>query len=332
MIDQVYVGDVMDFAAQLPPQSVQTIVTSPPYFGLRSYLASDHPDKAREIGAEPTPQEYVARLVTVFRALWPALKDDGTLWLNLGSSYNTQRAGNKTPSGFSQTRPSRISGNGDQETVDVGGGLLPGFKPKDDLMIPYRAAIALQEDGWYVRSTIVWAKPNPMPESVTDRPTRSHEYIFLLSKQPRYYYDAASIAEPAGPFKPCGPNSRADNDRDPMHGTRKQDALNLRTYAGFNERWAERPTTTRNKRDVWTIPTTPYPDAHYATFPPELIRPCILAGSRPGDVVCDPFGGSGTTPLVAVQERRRWVACDLDERAVGWTARRLAGAQVRLGA
>lgn len=332
-LDTVHIGDARELASHLAPQSIQTIVTSPPYFGLRQYLSPDHPDKAREMGGEATPDEFVAALVGLFAALRPALRDDGTLWVNLGDSYcSTDKWGGG-------------GGNTGKHTLDPAGG-VPSWavrarrepyadtKPKDLIGIPWMVAFALRADGWYLRNDIVWAKPNPMPESVTDRPTRAHEYLFLLSKSPRYHYDAAAIAEP------CVAGDRGstytDGKTGTVHATRgqgprtdKKAASGLRTYAGFNERWDATPTETRNKRDVWTVPTQPYPDAHFATFPPDLIRPCIRAGCPVGGVVLDPFVGSGTTAMVAVEEGRRWLGFDLDERAVGWTAARLQALPVR---
>jgi DNA modification methylase len=287
-------GDALEVLRGLPSGSVRCCVTSPPYWGLRDYGV------AGQIGLEATPDEYAARLVALFAEVRRVLTDDGTLWLNLGDSYAANR-GYQVP---------------DSKHVDVGNGMgarVPsGLKPKDLVGIPWRVAFALQADGWYLRSDIVWAKPNPMPESVTDRPTRSHEYVFLLTKSAKYYYDADAIAEEGvtgdlrrpygsegawqldgrpseqrhgGKPRKCGPNSRANVDSDPAHGTRKQDAIGKNTYTGFNDRYE--PRATRNARDVWTIATQPYPEAHFATFPEELPRRCILAGSQVGGRRCD---------------------------------------------
>lgn len=276
---------------------VQMCVTSPPYFGLRDY---GHPG---QLGLEPTPEQYIANMVEVFRLVRELLTDDGTLWLNIGDSYNTQPAGNRSPSGFSQTRPSRISGNGDQETVKTGRNLIDGLKKKDLIGIPWMLAFALRSDGWYLRQDIIWHKPNPMPESVTDRCTKSHEYLFLLSKSERYYFDNDAIKEQAiggtpGNTKPTK-GGRAYSDGASYHRT----AANLHNI-GARE--------TRNRRSVWTVATVPYKGAHFATFPPALIEPCILAGSRPDDIVFDPFFGSGTTGQVAQQFGRRWIGCELN--------------------
>ena len=285
----------------LADNSVQCCVTSPPYYGLRDYGTEG------QLGLEPTPEAYVANLVAVFREVRRVLRGDGTLWLNIGDSYAGSGKGHTksgTLEGYKQaTNHGSTTG---APAVDV-----DGLKPKDLIGIPWRVAFALQADGWWLRSDIIWAKPNPMPESVTDRPTRSHEYVFLLTKAARYYYDAAAIAEPCGPYHPAGANSRANVDRDVQHGTRKQDAIGKGTYTGFNDRWKDKPTSTRNARDVWTIATRPYSGAHFATMPPDLVEPCILAGSRPGDVVLDPFSGAGTVPMVAERHGRRGIGVEL---------------------
>jgi DNA modification methylase len=259
----ILTGDCREVLATLPAASVQCVVTSPPYWRLRDYGV------AGQLGLEATPDEYVAALVGVFREVRRVLRDDGCVWLNLGDTFAGQPAGNKTPSGFSQTRPSRISGNGDQETVALPRKDLSGLKPKDLIGIPWRVAFALQADGWWLRSDIIWAKPNPMPESVTDRPTKSHEYVFLLSKAERYYYDADAIAEPATDKGRV--NGREWRTEDP---SARPPGTSPRTLARLD--WTERG---RNARTVWTITTKPYPDAHFATFPPELPGRCILAGT-----------------------------------------------------
>jgi DNA modification methylase len=270
-------------ARQLPiaDESVQCTVTSPPYFGLRDYGNSN------QIGLEQTPNEYVESLLVVASELWRVLKPDGTFWLNLGDSYarngGTQGGGNRELMHLEgvQQRMQRIPEGS-------------GLKEKDLIGVPWRVAFALQAAGWYLRSDIIWAKPNPMPESVTDRPTRSHEYIFLLTKSKRYYYDHEAIKEPAN----------IDNFRDSSCSRRG----NKTPDTGFkNGRHYE----TRNKRSVWNVTPKAYSGAHYATFPSELIKPCILAGSRPGDLILDPFAGSGTTAMVAKQNARQFIAVDL---------------------
>lgn len=278
---QVISGDTRTALRQLPANSVQCCVTSPPYWGLRRYLPEGHPLAAFEIGQEKTPQLFVKTMVKVFRQVWRVLRDDGTCFVNLGDSY----AG---------------GGNG-------GGGL----KPKDLAGIPWRVALALQADGWYLRQDIIWHKLNPMPESVTDRCTKSHEYIFLLTKSERYYYDADAIREPGLDHEDDIRRQLQQSENAKSHPTEERNGIrvrrsdDLKNY-GMGVKGQEGlygPRTThpggRNKRSVWSIPTFAYPDAHFATFPPDLIKPCIMAGSRPGDTVLDPFGGSGTTGEVS---------------------------------
>jgi DNA modification methylase len=270
---------------------VQTCITSPPYFGLRDYGV------AGQIGLEQTPAAYVAEMVAVFREVRRVLREDGTMWLNLGDSY-CSIGHKKSHSGFGTTglaggigqehSPLRRENNGD------------GMKHKDLIGIPWRVAFALQADGWYLRSDIIWHKPNPMPESVTDRPTRSHEYIFLLSKSARYYYDGAAIEEPS--VYPCD-NRKA---RSSITDKRMPTAI----IGGVRPGDATYPT--RNKRDVWTVATQPYAAAHFATFPPKLIEPCILAGCPAGGVVLDPFAGAGTTLLVAKKHGRQSIGIELN--------------------
>ena len=296
----------------MEPQSVNTCVTSPPYWGLRDY------GNDGQLGLEQTPEEYVANMVQVFHEIKRVLRDDATLWLNLGDSYATgtkadRQEGNKS-FGASTAKAQTVARIGTPQ----------GLKTKDLVGIPWMVAFALRADGWYLRSDIIWHKPNPMPESVTDRPTKAHEYIFLLSKSQRYYYDHEAVKEEAvneGKIVQCGPNSRADVDRVPRESL-KQDLVANRRYTGFNERWANKPVEGRNKRTVWTVATQPFAEAHFATFPPELIRPCILAGSPKGGIVLDPFGGSGTTTLVASEEGRDSVYIDLSKEYMDIALRR----------
>ena len=300
-MNRCVIGDCRESMRRMIAEGVrvQMCVTSPPYWGLRDY---GHPG---QLGLEPTPAEYVANMVEVFRLVRELLADDGVLWLNLGDSYaGSGKGGNPEGSQWSG-----FVGNKDREqSAKASKPIVPdGLKPKDLCGIPWRVAFALQADGWYLRQDIIWAKPNPMPESVTDRCTKSHEYIFLLSKRERYYYDAAAIAEPAalGARRFNGGHSgngdRQDNGR--------QDTSEL---------------VERNKRSVWTVATQPYAEAHFATFPPALIEPCILAGSRPGDVVLDPFFGSGTTGEVCERLGRRWIGCELSPEYGKLAAKRTA--------
>jgi len=271
----------------------QTCVTSPPYFGLRDYGVDG------QIGLEQTPEEYIAAMVEVFRCVRDVLADDGTLWLNLGDSYGA--VGGNTYAGFNE-RWSGTGGAGSKQDATLAGvtdrKINTGLKPKNLIGIPWRVALALQADGWVLRQDIIWHKPNPMPESVRDRCTKAHEYIFLLSKSERYFFDSEAMKEPADPA----------NHRD-SPGVRRT-APGSVDHSGFkNGRHYE----TRNKRSVWSVPVRPYKGAHFATFPPALIEPCILAGSKPGDVVLDPFMGSGTTAAVAKQHGRQYLGCELNE-------------------
>ncbi len=293
----ILVGDCIALMRTLPDQSVQTCVTSPPYFGLRDYGHDG------QIGLEPTPDEFVAKLVEVFREVRRVLRDDGTLWLNLGDSYAAQRGGTHQPAETLAGGKGGKTEDGERVNRDRFDGYNPtrnataiGLKHKDLIGIPWRVAFALQADGWYLRQDIIWHKRNPMPESVRDRCTKAHEYIFLLSKSERYYFDADAIKEPAS-----GRETFFGSDRY-SKGLGRNDAGRL------NATTCE----TRNKRSVWTVTTKPFKGAHFATFPPDLIEPCILAGSRVGDVVLDPFGGAGTTGLVSQRHGRKFVLCELN--------------------
>jgi DNA modification methylase len=283
-------GDCRDIMRRWAADGVkaQMCVTSPPYFGLRDYGHDG------QIGLEPTPQEYVERMVEVFRAVRDVLAEDGTLWLNLGDSYAANRSAqvSSTKGGQKHSEAQAAGGKGS---------VVPdGLKPKDLIGIPWRVAFALQADGWYLRQDIIWHKPNPMPESVRDRCTKAHEYIFLLSKSDRYYFDNEAIKEPAKVSSEgirFG-GSKYGDSADPKHATKSGNVSKEYDKA--------------NKRSVWQVATKPYRGAHFATFPPALIEPCILAGSRPNDVVFDPFIGSGTTAMVAIQHGRRYLGCELN--------------------
>lgn len=269
----------------------QMCVTSPPYFGLRDY------GHERQIGLEQTPEEYIAAMVEVFRCVRDVLADDGTLWLNIGDSYAANRA---------YQVPSTKGGpkHSDSQSAGGKGSTVPdGMKPKDLIGIPWLLAFALRADGWYLRQDIIWHKPNPMPESVRDRCTKAHEYIFLLSKSERYFFDSEAMKEPVS----ASTVSRLAQDVENQRGSnRVPGKTNGPMKAVGNGE-------TRNRRSVWTIATRPYKGAHFATFPPALIEPCILAGSRAGDIVLDPFMGSGTTAAVALQHGRRFLGCELNE-------------------
>ena len=318
----VHIGNVLDILPTLPAESVNCVVTSPPYWGLRDYGTEG------QLGLEPTPEQYVANMVRVFAEVWRVLRDDGTLWLNLGDSYagsgpsgasyqsetTKARAGKSRDGSFaiSKTLGERGLTYAEKKPVPP-----PGLKPKDLVGIPWRVAFALQADGWYLRSDIIWSKPNPMPESVTDRPTKAHEYVFLMTKAARYWYDAEAIAEAS--FYPDD-NRKArqcpDDYRDMMGESGQVRAVinpsGSRTYA------------TRNRRTVWTITTQPYPEAHFATYPEKLVEPCILAGCPVGGTVLDPFTGSGTTGAVACRLGRSFVGIELSPEYAEMAERRIA--------
>lgn len=267
----IFEGDAFQVLQRLPSNIVQTVVTSPPYWGLRDYGIKG------QVGLEPTLPQFLNRLVAVFNEVKRILKDDGTLWLNIGDGYTS---GNRRYRTSDKKNPLRAM---------VGRPDTPkGLKPKDLLGIPWRIAFALQDDGWYLRSDIVWNKPNAMPESVKDRPTRSHEYIFMLSKSERYFYDYEIAKE-----------------------------------VGLNGKL-------RNRRSVWNINTQAFPGAHYATFPPKLIEPCVLASSNPGDYVLDPFFGTGTVGVVSSQHHRKYIGIELHPEYISLAAKRLNDSEVRI--
>jgi DNA modification methylase len=303
-----HVGDCRALLAELPDESVHCVVTSPPYWGLRDYL------EAGQLGLEATPEEYVAALVGVFREVRRVLQGDGTLWLNLGDSYaatSNGPQGKQTAEHRERWGKGRIGGKHETEFEDRRQRNVPsGLKPKDLVGIPWRVAFALQADGWWLRSDIIWAKPNPMPESVTDRPTKAHEYLFLLAKSESYHYDADAIRESHKPESLAryeyGLTSRAPADGFVSFGAPNSRALGRCKKMADNINPAG-----RNRRSVWTIATEPTPDAHFATFPRKLVEPCILAGCPPGGVVLDPFGGSGTVGRVAEDHGRNRLLFDL---------------------
>jgi DNA modification methylase len=294
-VNKIEFGDCRETMRRWKEQGIkaQTCVTSPPYYGLRDY------GHEGQLGLEETPEQYIAAMVEVFRCVWDVLEEDGTLWLNIGDSYNG--------SGGQGTKPNIMS----KEAAEGRGGKaikVDGIKPKDLIGIPWMMAFALRADGWYLRQDIIWHKPNPMPESVTDRCTKAHEYIFLMSKSQKYYYDAEAIKE------------EANEDS----GFAKQRAKGIDTwkYNNTSERIAQTGQTIeastfgeigkRNKRSVWTVTTKPYAGAHFAVFPSDLIEPCILAGAPVGGIVLDPFMGSGTTAQVAQNLGRQYIGCELN--------------------
>jgi DNA modification methylase len=349
-------GDALARLREMADGSVQCCVTSPPYWGLRDYgtarweggevscthtrptsaasVASSTLEGGKrttaqqqegwkngacglcgavrvdsQLGLEPTPEAYVAAMVSVFREVRRVLRKDGTLWLNLGDSYVANGSG-QVP----------------QTECHVGSGLagpnrdgMTRLAPKNLFGIPWRVAFALQADGWWLRSDIIWAKPNPMPESVRDRPTRSHEYLFLLTKSARYYYDADAIAEPS-----IHAGRVVEYDGTQKNCAAGDDVNDRRTLIGANGAARIEVAATRNARSVWTIATHPYPEAHFATFPPEIPRRCILAGSRPGDLVLDPFAGAGTTLLVSDRLGRNGIGIELNPDYCALARRRIA--------
>ena len=292
-MNRVIFGDCRDTMRELKAQGVrvQCCVTSPPYYGLRDY---GHPG---QIGLEKTPGEYVAALVEVFEGVRELLADDGVLWLNLGDSYAGGGGGN-----YSKSEKQTPHGEHITNVRNKPGWLdAAGMKPKDLMGMPWRVAFALQAAGWYLRQDIIWHKPNPMPESVTDRCTKSHEYLFLLAKSERYFFDHVAIQEPETMKPQNRLTPRKANPDAKVHGMPEYRQQEGGTGGGM-----------RNRRSVWSVNTAPYGGAHFATFPPALIEPCILAGSRPGDVVLDPFMGSGTTAQVAQALGRQWIGCELN--------------------
>lgn len=351
---EIFTGDALEEIKKIPSGSIQCVVTSPPYYGLRDYgtakwdggdPACDHStprsrgedirngDKQgtsagsrpnlnlecrcgavrvdQQIGLEPTPGEYIARLVELGREIRRVLRDDGTFWLNLGDSYYNYRPGlgsqlvKQTLSKTDQDLPKSCSRRGNRQD---------GFKEKDRMMIPARVALALHADGWYLRDEIIWSKPNPMVESVTDRTTKSHEMIYLLTKQQDYYYDSEAIKEPI--------SAAYANDNRP-HGVLRQRFYPNSKYVkeGMIELDngdfpTERRDTVRNKRSVWTVNCQPYPEAHFAAYPADLIKPCIMAGSRVGDTICDPFAGRGTTGEVALELGRNAILIEINPQYV----------------
>ena len=290
MRNTILYGDCRDTLKQFDEQA-RTCVTSPPYYGLRDYGGEEN-----QIGQENTPEEFIDQLVNVFKEVRNVLTDDGTLWVNLGDSYYNYRPGK----GQSYPKQSVSKTNQDLPTqCNKRGNKLDGLKEKDLIGIPWMFAFAMRSDGWYLRQDIIWHKPNPMPESVKDRCTKSHEYIFLLSKNKKYYYDNEAIKEPV---------KKDWGKRDRTSGKYHNPGTGIQPHSGLTKSYDR-----KNKRDVWSITNKPYKGSHFAVFPPDLITPCILAGSEKGDIILDPFMGSGTTAMVAKQLGRDYIGCELHE-------------------
>ena len=308
-------GDCVAMLRTLKDNSVNCCVTSPPYFGLRDYGCDG------QIGLEETPDQFIAKLVEVFREVKRVLTDDGTLWVNIGDSYfNTQ---NNNRNGLSGSLGGETRGGGEYATQKRSAGET-GCKVKDLIGIPWMLAFALRADGWYLRQDIIWHKPNPMPESVKDRCTKAHEYIFLLSKSEKYFFDSEAMKERAktNARRPTLEERYAKGEPK-RHGLAGAGACK----AGG---WGVADDGTRNKRSVWSVPVKGYREAHFATYPPELIKPCILAGCPEGGVVLDPFGGSGTTAQVAIENRRNAILCELNPDYCEIIKRRLGNIQPSL--
>jgi DNA modification methylase len=292
-MNKIEFGDCRETMRRWKEQGIkaQTCVTSPPYYGLRDY------GHEGQIGLEETPEEYIKAMVEVFRCVWDVLEDDGTLWLNIGDSYYNYRPGQGQRQGKQSIASQKFS---EVEICHKRGLKLDGLKEKDLIGIPWMMAFALRADGWYLRQDIIWHKPNPMPESVQDRCTKAHEYIFLMSKSQKYYYDTEAIQEQAE--RPEGPGNKTH--RHSQEGIYVSGSQKNLAKIGASE--------TRNKRSVWTVNVKPYSGAHFAVFPSDLIEPCILAGAAPGQVVLDPFMGSGTTAQVAQNLGRQYLGCELN--------------------
>jgi DNA modification methylase len=295
-VNKILLGSSLEVLRELPDSSIHCCVTSPPYWGLRDYGVEG------QLGLEPTMEEYLEKMLVIFREIWRVLRSDGTLWLNLGDSYN-----GSGPSGGPGKQYTNVGSQG--TTLKR----VAGLKPKDLVGIPWRVAFALQADGWYLRSDIIWHKPNTMPESVTDRPTKAHEYIFLMSKRERYYYDADAIKEDCL----SGPSDiKKMLESLPRIGGKHKiltDPLSkASSLTNIGQKRSVGDPSGRNKRSVWTVATQPFKEAHFATFPPKLIEPCILAGCPDGGIVLDPFMGAGTTAVVCANLGRNYIGIELN--------------------
>lgn len=302
-MNKIEFGDCRETMRRWKEQGIkaQTCVTSPPYFGLRDY------GHEGQIGLEETPEEYIEAMVEVFRCVWDVLEDDGTLWLNIGDSYvHSQPGRNRNGTGGQIVRGEMYCTKNNEGASNVGKKLLEvGLKNKDLIGIPWMLAFALRADGWYLRQDIIWHKPNPMPESVQDRCTKAHEYIFLMSKSQKYYYDADAIKDDS-----INTAEEQEAKRNKIEHKGQRDNGDMRhTTSGFTKTGIYEK---RNKRSVWTVTTKPYAGAHFAVFPSDLIEPCILAGAPAGGIVLDPFMGSGTTAQVAQHLGRQYIGCELN--------------------
>lgn len=356
MSTRILLGDVRRTLLSLDDASVQCVVTSPPYWAMRSYLPDDHPDKQFEMGQEPSLQHWVRELVLVMRKVRRVLKDDGVVFINVSDSYVGSGRGGNSPAitgrGANASmikRASTDSRRRDRVEVPRNDFSLPGLKPKDMMGQPWRLAFALQDDGWYLRQDIIWSKSNPMPESARDRCTKSHEYIFLLSKSERYWWNFAEFQEPTSgtakprvSLKPVGwdtstgngghgaaragrggktverPTSRASRNMGRGPGWRQKN------NTSFTDATSNHLVPTRNPRSVWNIPIHGFKGKHFATYPVALAEKCIRAGSKVGDTILDPFGGAGTTGLAADRMHRHSILCELDERSAQIAAKRIA--------
>jgi len=300
---KILVGNCLDTLKNVKDGSVNCCVTSPPYYMLRDYEVDG------QMGLEETPEQYVQNMVEVFREIKRVLKDDGTLWLNLGDSYAGSGKG-RWGDGKSYATGKQATSKGTTNGV-IRKSHTPNLKPKDLIGIPWKVAFALQADGWYLRQDIIWHKPNPMPESVRDRCTKAHEYIFLLSKSSKYYYDCDAIKEPCK--QDWGTRNRAN-------GKYHNEGTGLQPHTGL-----EKSYTMANKRSVWSVTSKPFKGAHFATFPQDLIKPCVIAGCPENGVVLDPFGGSGTTSIVAEKNNRNSIICEMNPEYVELANNRIIG-------
>ena len=296
-LNRIYQGDVLEVLRGWPDEFVQCVVTSPPYWGLRDYGVEN------QLGLEKTPEEYTGKMVGIFREVRRVLRKDGTLWLNMGDCFATNHiSGEQGATGQRANRTFTAAGLS-PKTGD-------NLKPKDLVGIPWRIAFALQADGWWLRSDIIWSKPNPMPESVRDRPTKAHEYLFLLTKSARYYYDQDAVREP---YEPSGGTWKCK-------GT---PIINYRHNGKHKIEQGQLNSIGRNIRTVWTIAAQPYAEAHFATFPEALVEKPIMVGSAEGDIVLDPFMGSGTVAKVALRAGRRFIGIELNPEYIALAEKRL---------